>query len=171
MRSQFQNNVVLTMSKCQYNFTGESTTNKAVLTELHLLYNTHLLPLVLLFMNWESTTFKYWDMSLNAAGIMLETVKVNWHCCYIGIQICYQSTSSQIILDGFLFIRDILQHLISCEFAIHQKSGTFFDKNRQLVGLGIRIMVFNATFYNNSVISLRSILLVEETRVPLIIYW
>jgi hypothetical protein len=30
----------------------------------------------------------------------------------------------------------------------------------------IRIMMFNTTFYNNSVISWRSVLLVEETGVP-----
>ena len=33
-------------------------------------------------------------------------------------------------------------------------------------GLGIRAMVFNATFNNISVISWRSVLLVEETAIP-----
>jgi hypothetical protein len=32
--------------------------------------------------------------------------------------------------------------------------------------LGVRVMVFNATFNNISVISLRSVLFVEETGVP-----
>ena len=34
------------------------------------------------------------------------------------------------------------------------------------IGLGFRFMVFNATFNNISVISWRSVLLVEETGVP-----
>ena len=34
------------------------------------------------------------------------------------------------------------------------------------IGLGVRFMVFNATFNNISVISWQSVLLVEETRVP-----
>ena len=34
------------------------------------------------------------------------------------------------------------------------------------IGLGVRVIVFNATFNNISVISWRSVLLVEETGVP-----
>ena len=34
------------------------------------------------------------------------------------------------------------------------------------IGLGVRVMVFKDTFNNISVISWRSVLLVEETRVP-----
>ena len=38
--------------------------------------------------------------------------------------------------------------------------------NANLVRFRVRIMVFNSTFKNISVISWRSVLLVEETRVP-----
>jgi uncharacterized membrane protein len=36
-----------------------------------------------------------------------------------------------------------------------------------IIGYGVRAMVFNATFNNISVISWRSVLMVEETEVPL----
>ena len=39
-------------------------------------------------------------------------------------------------------------------------------KSRTFLRLGVRVMVFNATFNNISVISPRSVLLVKETRVP-----
>jgi hypothetical protein len=39
-------------------------------------------------------------------------------------------------------------------------------KSIHIIGLGVRIMVFNATFNNISVILWQSVLLVKETEVP-----
>ena len=39
----------------------------------------------------------------------------------------------------------------------------------ECIGLGVRVMVFNTTFNNTSVISWQSVLLVEENRVSLLL--
>ena len=48
----------------------------------------------------------------------------------------------------------------------HMEVIMFEDQKPLLEGLGVMIMMFNATFNDISVISWRSVLLVEETGVP-----
>ncbi|CAC5408181.1 unnamed protein product [Mytilus coruscus] len=66
------------LSKCQAKFSDESESYKDALNELTIMYITHVLPLTVRFRNWgylESSTFKYWDMFLNAVEVMLQNIR------------------------------------------------------------------------------------------------
>jgi len=46
---------------------------------------------------------------------------------------------------------------------MHFRYGTYKNYCINITGIRVRVMVFNATFYNSSAISWRSVLLVEKT--------
>ena len=76
-------------------------------------------------------------------------------------------------LSGFgCFMNEHMQDPKSYGIYIIDRRFKSFDESVQLLSqvytnkIRFRVMVFNATFNNISVISLRSVLLVEKTRVP-----
>jgi hypothetical protein len=63
----------------------------------------------------------------------------------------------------FLDATNIKIHVMNCPFSTRLHSWASYQS--EIFRLGVRVMVFNATFNNISVISCRVVLLVEETRV------
>ena len=63
----------------------------------------------------------------------------------------------------FLDVTNIKIHVMNCPLNTRLHSWAWYQSG--IFRLGVRVIVFNATFNNISVISCRAVLLVEETRV------
>ena len=132
------------LAKCKSSFTEESKADKATLTELKRLFTTHILPLILQFRKWghreSPATFRYWDLFLNAAEIMLQNIRAEreglWSLhlqsvCdmlpyfFITNRTNYSRWTPVYILDMLNIPNEVKLAFDSGEFAIHQKTGTF----------------------------------------------